>query len=112
MRKTSFALTVLVLLSSALRAQYPDLSTYSTFYWTPIHFGMPCEVPPWIIGGSGDWRSYFMTNGIGGYVYSAEGSMLDLGNVPIQAGNAQTVGPDVSDMISCATSTKQWKRNY
>jgi len=80
-----------------------DPPTTTTFY------SARCEVPPWIIGGDGDWRSYFFVDGIGGYVGSANGSMANGPDITLQTGPAMITAP----LDHCQPQPGQdWRRTY
>jgi hypothetical protein len=93
MRKLLCTLGALVLLCPILSAQ-PDLSKFIVAAPASTTFlSKASEVPPWIIGGSGDWRSYFFVDGINSFVGSAEGSMISNNLVIIQTGPTTTTSP-------------------
>lgn len=69
------------------------------------------EVPPWIIGGGNNYRSYFLTDGKSGYVASSQLDMIhnnainihDNGNGPFQVSGPNGCGfPDL----------QPWRRTY
>jgi hypothetical protein len=99
-----------VLLSCVPVLAQPDLNKFTVDapISTTFHYGF-CEVPPWILGGSKDWRSYFFVNGLNGYIGSAPGSMLSADPVILQTGPVLVT----STLGGCARPAGQpWRQNY
>ncbi|HEY1217161.1 MAG TPA: hypothetical protein VGE93_26330, partial [Bryobacteraceae bacterium] len=109
MLKSACALALVMLISVSLIGQ-PDLRSFtidapvSTRFHTAI-----CEVPPWVLGGGGDWRSYLFVNGVGTAIGSAEGSMIDKADIDLQTGPVTVTSP----LGSCPrVAVQDWRRNY
>jgi hypothetical protein len=124
----------LVLACATIQAQYPDLNQYTiepvlrTSFdyacdgWDDVSFDgckntephLHMEVPPWIIGGGGNWRGYFMNDGANSYECSAPYDIINNDHIDIRhngTGPAETssrTGP-----TPCTSSTgDDWRRNY
>src|SRR5258708_25328662 len=93
MRKAILIWVAVICFTATLSAQYPDLTKFTVAPVAITYFPQKSEVPPWIIGGSADWRSYFMVDGIGSSVISSEGSPISLSSIPSQTGPNQTTSP-------------------
>jgi hypothetical protein len=124
----------LVLACATSRAQYPDLNLYTIDPLLRTSFDFACdgwdgitfdgckntephchmEVPPWMIGGGGNWHGYFMTDGSNGYECSAPYDIISNDHIDIKhngtgpVGVSSRTGPD-----PCTRSSGQdWRRNY
>lgn len=90
MAKKILLFNLLLVVSSGIYAQCnPDFSTYiidreagEGRFWYTCSFNcseksnLKLETPPWIIGGGGEWRSYYTTNGSKSFVSSIEKGMI------------------------------------
>lgn len=76
MKRILFAFGMAAVSPILVNAQYPDLSQFTIAPAATTTFPDNCEVPPWIIPGGGTSRSYFLVNGIGSKVFSADGSPI------------------------------------
>jgi len=106
----SFLLLGLTMWCSLPLLAQPDLGVFTVDppRSTTFH-SVACEVPPWIIGGERDWRSYFFVNGIGGYIGSAEGSMVPSGDIFLKTGPTAITAP----LDDCHPLAGQdWRRTY
>jgi len=118
------------------RLSAQDLNAYSFSLSNSVIFEYPCgtlsgiltdcedmeqlthtEAPPWIIGGGGNWRSYFLTDGIHGAVASAP---LDMNNYSVinfkdnGTGPVMITAPERSFpcLPTDANDPNPWRRNY
>ena len=81
-----FSWLLLSCCSIIVEAQFPDLSSYVISQAGTTNFSASrggdagemskTEVPPWIVGGGNNYRSYFLTDGSNGGVFSTQQSMV------------------------------------
>jgi len=112
--------------SRAVAQPWPDLTTYSveqsgtvTFDCTGCGGDMAAmshtEVPPWIIGGSNHYHSYFMTTGRDGGVFSIQADLLHNNSIPVFGGHGPfwTTFSGLKSEGGCPSAGyAPWRRDY
>ncbi|HEY4337698.1 MAG TPA: T9SS type A sorting domain-containing protein, partial [Puia sp.] len=72
------------------------------------------EAPPWMIGGGGNWRGYFMTDGSNSYECSAPYDLIGTDHIDIRHNGTGPVETSArTGPTPCTSSSGQdWRRNY
>jgi hypothetical protein len=106
----SFGALGLVLLFAVQLPGQPDLRAFAVDppVVTTFH-SASCEVPPWILPGEGNWRSYFFVDGISGYLGSAEGSIVTAADLHLQTGPARVTSPLG---VCLPKASQEWRKTY